>query len=86
MQGFKYIEDVDAWTAPMDYDGLWYAVAPYDLVLQPREHCDQQVAQGKADIDTVLDVLKYMVRLELTEKLNLTRKPVTPWLKLVGDH
>lgn len=83
MKKFKYINDVEAWIEPLDYLSFWYAVQPYDLVLQPRDHCDRQIASGEIDEATVLDVLKYFVRLELTARLGLHWRPVTPWLKLV---
>ena len=80
---FKHIDDVVAWLEPMDYEGSWYAVEPYDLVLQPRDHCDDQISKGLVDKETVLDVLKNMVRLELTERHGLHWKEPTPWLKVV---
>ncbi|MBL4759230.1 MAG: hypothetical protein JKY32_16880, partial [Rhizobiales bacterium] len=55
-------------------------------VLQRRAHCDRQIADGEVDPETVLEVLKYMVRHELTAKLSLKRREVTPWLKLVETH
>ena len=51
-----------------------------------RDHCDRQIAAGEIDQETVLDVLKYMARLELTERLGLQRRLATPWLKLVESH
>ena len=86
MRTFRYVQDIDNWLAPMDYAGLWAAIAPYELVLQPRAHCDSQIAGGHAEQETVLEVLKYLARLEMTDRLNLERRPVTPWLKLVETH
>ncbi|MGL1921245.1 MAG: hypothetical protein OCD03_09460 [Hyphomicrobiales bacterium] len=83
MKNFKYIDDVESWVEPMDYQGFWYAVQPYNLVLQPRDHCDEQISTGVIDEATVLDVLKMFVSLELTERHGLRRREVTPWLKLV---
>lgn len=86
MEKFKYIEDVDDWLEPMDYQGFWFAIESYELVLQPRDHCDCQIADGEIDEATVLDVLKYMARLELTNRLGLKHRMPTPWLKLVETH
>lgn len=86
MMKFKTIEDVDDWLEPMDYPGFWYAIEPYDLVLQPRDHCDRQITDEEIDEATVLEVLKYMARLELTQRLGLHRRMPTPWLKLVETH
>ena len=86
MEKFKYTDDVEEWLEPMDYSGFWFAIEPYDLELQPRDHCDEQIASGVIDLDTVLDVLKYMARLELKEKLGLEMRMPTPWLKLVKNH
>ena len=41
MKKFRYIDDVKDWLEPMDYQGFWVVVEPYDLVLQTRDHCDQ---------------------------------------------
>lgn len=83
MKELKYIDDVDAWLEPMDYQSFWYAVEPLCLVLQPRDHCDEQIASGVVDEETVLDVLKYFARLELTKRRRLAWRTPTPWLKLV---
>ena len=86
MKTFKTIDDVEAWLEPMDYPGFWYAVRNYDLVLQPRDHCDDQIANGVVGLETVLDVLKSMARIELTKRHGLHWKEPTPWLKLVESH
>jgi len=86
MKKFKTIDDVVKWLEPMDYQGFWAATAPHELVLQPRDHYDSQIASGVIDLETVLDVLKSMARLELTQKHDLHWKMPTPWLKLVVSH
>ena len=86
MKNFKYIEDVETWLEPMDYRGFWVAVAPYDLVLQRREHCDAQLACGEIDLETVIYVLKHMARTEICEKQQLARKPIPPQLTVVKSH
>lgn len=86
MRNFKYINDVQDWLEPMDYQGFWVAIAPYDLVVQPRWHCDQQIADGAADQATVLAVVKDMARIELVQREGLQRRPITPWLQLVESH
>ena len=86
MNNFKYVEDVEDWLKPMDYQGFWVAVAPYNLVLQRREHCDNQIANGEIDLETVIYVLKHMAQTEISQNLGLERKPITPWLKLVETH
>lgn len=86
MQRFRYIDDIEDWLAPMDYEGFWYAVAPYNLILQPRAHCDDQIARGLVDEATVLDVVKHMARMELTKRHGLKWREVTPWLRVVENH
>jgi hypothetical protein len=86
MAQFTYIDDVEDWLAPMDYDGFWYAVAPYNLVLQDKDHCDRQIEEGIVEQALVLDVLKSMARIELTQILKLHRKMPTPWVQLAIDN
>ncbi|MBG6166774.1 hypothetical protein IWQ54_006473 [Labrenzia sp. EL_195] len=86
MRKFKDIDEVSEWLEPMDYEGFWYAVAPYDLVLQAREHCDRQIREEGVSRDVVLDVLKYFARMELTAKFGLSDRMPTPWLKPVETH
>ncbi|PHR55172.1 MAG: hypothetical protein COA47_14340 [Robiginitomaculum sp.] len=86
MSIFNDIEDVQDWLEPMDYLGFWHAVAPYDLILQDRDHCDTQIATGEVTQETVLCVLKGFARIELTQRLGLKRRPVTPWVQLVASH
>ncbi|MGI9506903.1 MAG: hypothetical protein ACR2RE_28005 [Geminicoccaceae bacterium] len=68
---FKDIEDIIEWLEPMDYETFWEETGPYGLVLQPRDHCDQQIGDGLVDEAVVLDVLKSMARMELAQILRL---------------
>lgn len=86
MRNFKYIDDIEDWLEPMEYLGFWAAISPYDLMLQPRAHCDDQIARGAVDTETVLAVLKHMARTELTRHYGLRWKAPTPWVKLVNNH
>ena len=88
MRTFKSIEDVEEWLEGMDYQGFWYAIAPYNLTLQDRDqgYCDDQIARCIATEDMVLDVLKALARIELTDKLGLEYRPLTPWVQLVETH
>lgn len=83
MKTFKDIDEVEEWLSSMDYAGFWYAIDPYGLTLQPKAHCDQEIADGEVDEATVLDVLKYFARLELTQRHDLHWRMPTPWLKIV---
>lgn len=83
MREFRYIDDIEDWLRPMDYQGFWAAIAPLDFVPQPKEHCDEQIASGVVTEECVLDVIKDITRRELQEQLGLDWRPVTPWLQLV---
>ncbi len=83
MKKFRYIEDIQDWLEPLNYQGFWHVIEPYNLVLQDRDHCDDQIAGKHADEDDVLYVLKHMAQTELAQRNGLTRRPITPWLKLV---
>ena len=71
MMVFEDIQDVEEWLEPLDYIAFWKAVAPYNLTLQERDHCDEMIATGKVDQSLVLRVLKGMAESELARKLNL---------------
>ena len=86
MRQFRYIDDVEEWLRPMDYQGFWVATAPFGLTLQPRDHCDREIREGLVDEATVLSVLKSLAVLELTKRHKLKIKIPTPWLKLVETH
>ncbi|MCV6576164.1 MAG: hypothetical protein OIF58_10565 [Cohaesibacter sp.] len=83
MRKFRYIDDVETWLEPMDYQGFWVAITSLELDLQPRAHCDQQIRDGEVDQVTVLRVLKSMARIELTDRHRLEWKQEAPWLRLV---
>lgn len=85
MKKFKDIQAVEEWLEPMDYEGFWFAVTSYGIDGVVRAHCDKQIQQG-ASKETVLEVMKALVRIELTESLNLKRRTIAPWLKLVETH
>jgi len=86
MKTFKYKDDIRAWLEPMSYLEFWTAVDPMGLALQDRVHCDDQIARKLADEATVLKALKYMAADELSERLEISWRPATPWVKLVANH
>ncbi len=86
MQQFNDIEDVEQWLEPMDYQGFWYAVKPFDLTLQDRAHCEQQMAESIVPMETVLFGLKALARKELIQKHRLKHRKQTPWVRLVAGH
>lgn len=83
MKEFRYVEDVEAWFAPMSYLEFWTAVAPLGLKISNRDHCDDQLARKLVDEETILGCLKHMAMLDLRARYGLERRPVTPWLKVV---
>ena len=67
---FSYINDIEDWLEPMDYETFWEEIRPYCLVMLPREKCDADIESG-VDEETVLYVLKNFARLELASILKL---------------
>ncbi len=86
MKTFKDIEAVEEWLEPMDYPGFWYAVEPYELDIQDRTHCDDQITHGGVSKDTVLEVMKAYARIELIKRHELKNRRLTPWVKPVAVH
>jgi hypothetical protein len=86
MKKFRWIDDVEEWLEPMGYDELWEAVHFHCLVMHTREECDAQIEAGLADREDVLFGLKVVVCHLLKKRMRLTRKPVTPWLKVVSSE
>ncbi len=64
---FQDFEDVKEWLEPLDYLAFWEAVAPYQLVLQDRDHCDELIVGAIVDAKLVLEVLKGLAAMELQE-------------------
>lgn len=67
---FIYINDIEDWLEPMDYETFWEEIRPYCLVMLPREKCDSDI-EGGVDEETILYVLKNFARLELASILKL---------------
>lgn len=82
MMNFDDWEDVDEWLKPLDYESFWNEVRPFSLDLQSKRSCDEQIASGSIDEATVLDVLKFMARLELTQRYRLQHRDAAPWFSL----
>ncbi|MEM6758177.1 MAG: hypothetical protein AAF601_01725 [Pseudomonadota bacterium] len=79
MQSFETIDDVREWLAPLGYDAFWYAVAPHSLFSDgDRAHCDRTVADGIATYETVLEVVKAIARIALTERHGLRYRSCLP--------
>jgi len=72
------LKDVEEWLEPLDYEAFWDAVAPYDLTLQDREHCDGLIAGGKVDQALILSVLKGLAVTELRVALGLKPRIYEP--------
>ncbi|MCB1454141.1 MAG: hypothetical protein KDJ43_10890 [Rhizobiaceae bacterium] len=79
---FKDREALEAWLDGLDYEAFWREVASHEPAIQSRRSCDAQIAEALIDADTVLDALKLMVRIELTERYQLARRDERPWLSL----
>ena len=85
MEKFDFIDDVQAWLAPMNYEEFWRAIGPHCLAIYPREECDALIADGEADHNGLLRVLKALACQQLTKRHGLTLKPVGPVLRVVGS-
>lgn len=63
----------------MGYIELWEAAEVYDVFMEPdRAHCDGLITGGKVSQDLILDCLKTMVRLDLTQKFGLNYRVYDP--------
>lgn len=72
MQGFETYEDVEEWLDPMGYDAFWQAIIVTGLYgPEDRAHCDRTLADGTADMDTVMNVTKRMALFHLVEQFKL---------------
>jgi hypothetical protein len=76
MEMFNDRDDVEEWLAALDYEAFWKETAAFNLEIQTRESCDQQIASGSIDLKTVLYVLKGMARQELVRRYNLPPRTV----------
>ncbi|WP_299825296.1 hypothetical protein [uncultured Roseobacter sp.] len=69
---FETFEDVEAWLEPLGYDAFWDAILPTGaLGPEDRAHCDQTLADGVSDMDTVARVVKRMALFELVAQHDL---------------
>ncbi len=85
MRKFEHVQDVEEWLEPMSYDEFWVKLSPYGVDAGMRADCDTSIANGGSP-DTVLSVMKSLTRIDLTKKLDLKRRPITPWVQLVNEH
>ena len=77
---FQDIQDVIEWLEPLDYVSFWEAVAPYNLILQDRDHCDGLIARGEVKPGLILEGLKYMAEAELTDAFGLSDRFYHPYV------
>jgi len=82
MRNFEHVQDVEEWFETMSYDEFWVKLSPYGVDAEIRADCEVSIARG-ASQDTVLSVVKSLMRIELTNELGLKRRPITPWVQLV---
>lgn len=71
MNMFNFIEDIEEWLEPMDYDEFWREIRPFCLIMIPKEKCDEDIAAGAVTKDVAVGVLKMLARVELTRILKL---------------
>lgn len=87
MQGFETFEDVEDWLEPLGYDAFWAAIIPTGLYgAEDRAHCDRTLADGVADMETVIGVTKRMALHHLVTQFDLPFRcdlPRAPDLTLV---
>ena len=82
MRNFEHVQDVEEWLEPMSWDGFFVKLSPYGVDAGIRADCNASVANGGSQ-ETVLSVIKSLMRIELTKELGLKRRPITPWVQLV---
>lgn len=83
MRYFEDRQDVEEWLEPLDYEEFWREVSTFPLtMLESRESCDEQIAQGKVDEETVLYCLKGIVRLEVVLQQELKPRMTVPWFSM----
>ena len=82
MRKFEHVQDVEEWLEPMSWDEFFVKLSPYGVDAEIRADCEISVANGGSQ-DTVLSVIKSLMRIELTKELGLKRRPITPWVQLV---
>ena len=75
---FEDIDDVEEWLEPLSYIEFWEAVAPYNLTLQDRDHCDDLITKGEITTDLALDVLKGLAAQELRREFGLKDRVFHP--------
>lgn len=69
MLRFTRIEEIETWLEPLDYQGFWDAIKPYDFKFSNKEDCDRQIATGAVTEEMVLAILKYYAPQELGQNL-----------------
>ena len=82
MRNFEHVQDVEEWIEGMSWDEFFVKLSPYGVDAEMRADCEISVANGGSQ-DTVLSVIKSLMRIELTKELGLKRRPITPWVQLV---
>lgn len=85
MRKFEHVQDVEEWLEPMSWDEFFVKLSPYGVDAEIRADCEISITNGGSQ-DTVLSVMKSLIRIELTEKFDLERRPITPWAQLVESH
>ena len=76
---YEDIEDVETWLDPLDYIEFWKEIADWRVfALGDREHCDDQIARGIVDQETVLYCLKAQARITLPQRFGLKPRIIEP--------
>ena len=79
MMIFQDIQDVEEWMAAQSYASIWQAAKPWSLFDEEhRQHCDELIASGNVQADTILEGLRIMVRLAMTERFGLKDRVYEP--------
>lgn len=76
---FEDIQDVEEWLTPLRYVAFWEAVAPYEIFPEgERERCDDLIASDEVGQALILECLKGMARIALTERFGLRHRVIEP--------
>ena len=60
---FNFVDDIEDYLEPMDYETFWHEIKPFGLLLIPKEKCDTDIASGAVMEEDALDVLKSIARI-----------------------
>lgn len=82
MKQFETENELEAWLEALDYEDFWTEMTQSAVTLPAREECDDRISQRVLTQTAMLETLRHLAKLELSERYGLEWEDPMPLMSV----